>query len=98
MEVTGGKSETLVAAKDSLGTLWVTYTENQRVMVNRSRNRNDLTWGTPFVLPATDAANLALDDISSVIAYNGRIGIFWSNQNTTSYFKTLRKTIMKERI
>ena len=46
VEVTLGKSETLVIDKDSLGTLWVTYVEDSQVMVNHSLNGNDATWGT----------------------------------------------------
>jgi hypothetical protein len=86
VEVTGGKSETLVLAKDSTGQLWVTYVENQQVMLNHSLSGNDRTWGTPFVLPATDAANLTTDDVSSIVAYTQHIGVMWSNQNTTKMY------------
>jgi len=88
VEVTGGKSETLVLAKDSVDTLWVTYVENRQVMVNHSLNGDDSDWGTPFVLPVGNEANVTKDDISSVIAYNQHIGIMWSNQNSpkTMYF------------
>jgi hypothetical protein len=86
VEVTGGKSETLVLVKDSTGRLWVTYVENQQVMVNHSLNGDDSTWGTPFVLPG--AANVTSDDISSIVAFDGKIGVMWSDQNSpkTMYF------------
>ncbi len=79
--VTQGKSETLVIAKDSTGQLWVTYVEDQQVMVNRSTG-GDLVWGTPFALPASSqAVSVSSDDISSVIAFQGnKIGVMWSNQ------------------
>ena len=86
IEITGGKSETLVVAKDSVGTLWATYTESQKTMVNHSLNGNDLTWGTPFSLPVTDANNLDADDVCSIIAYNGKVGVLWSNQNTSHMY------------
>jgi uncharacterized repeat protein (TIGR02543 family) len=79
LEVTGGKSETLVIEKDSGGTLWVTYVENSKVMVNHSLNGDDRSWRTPFVLPVSQAS-VSSDDISSVIAYNNHIGVMWSNQ------------------
>lgn len=69
--VTRGKSETLVAAKDSLGTLWVTYVQSGKVMVNRSLS-SDLDWGEPFVLPVDlSAVSVSTDDISTVTAFQG---------------------------
>jgi hypothetical protein len=48
--VSSGGMEAAVLAKDSTGKLWVTYTQNSHVYVNRSLDSN-LKWGTPFVLP-----------------------------------------------
>ncbi|MCZ7573770.1 MAG: DNRLRE domain-containing protein [Ardenticatenaceae bacterium] len=84
--VTRGKSETLVLAKDSTDQLWVTYVEDNQVMVNHSLGGDDANWNTPFVLPATDASNLSSDDISSIIAFGGHIGIMWSNQRTKQMY------------
>ena len=90
VDVTEGQSETLTLARDTTGKLWVTYTESLtaagpgRVMVNRTTTgTNDLLWGTPFELPFPEAVNLLIDDISSIISYNGRVGIMWANQATT---------------
>ncbi len=86
--VTQGKSETLVVAKDTAGRLWVTYVEAGKVMVNHSLG-GDSAWGTPYTLPVTGTSNLTADDISSIIAFSGRIGLMWSNQNTKiMYFAT----------
>ncbi|HEX3049478.1 MAG TPA: DNRLRE domain-containing protein [Aggregatilineaceae bacterium] len=84
--VTQGKSETLTVAKDSTGRLWVSYVEGRKVMVNHSTS-DDLTWGTPYVLP-TSGVNVSSDDISAVSAFQGnKIGIVWSNQSSsTMYF------------
>jgi hypothetical protein len=79
VEVSSGKSETLVLEKDSTSQLWVTYIENNQVMVNHSLNGDDSAWGTPFVLPVGDA--VARDDISSIIAFDGNIGVMWSDQD-----------------
>ena len=89
VDVTRGKSETLVLDKDSTGTLWVTYVQSGKVMINHSRNGNDADWGVPYVLPVTGANNTTSDDISSLINFGDRIGVMWSNQSTdTMYFAT----------
>jgi hypothetical protein len=85
--VTSGKSETLVLAKDSTvpGQLWVAYVESNQVMVNHSLNGDDRTWAIPFVLPGTKpleypASEDGTDDIASIIAYDGHVGVMWSRQ------------------
>jgi hypothetical protein len=89
--VATGAVEAGVLDKDTTGKLWVTYTyENtsggRNVYVTHSTT-NDKTWVTPYVLPVSGANNLNIDDISAVVAYNGRIGVMWSNQNAdTMYF------------
>jgi hypothetical protein len=83
--------ETVVMDKDSSGMLWVTYTNTntsggRKVLVTHSLG-NDTTWVTPYVIQATGASNLSIDDISTIVAYNGKIGVMWSNQNdNTVYF------------
>ena len=81
----GAAMETIVLAKDSTGTLWVTYTRNNAVWVVRTTT-NDSTWGTPFTPPVTDVANLSADDISSIVAFDSKIGVMWGNQNTQNYY------------
>lgn len=83
VDVTQGKSEALTVAKDSTGQLWVTFVEDNKVMINHS-NSSDTDWGEPFVLPVSNTTNLTDDDISAVVAFAGRIGVMWSNQNTNS--------------
>ena len=79
-----GSTESITVAKDSLGKLWVTYTtvssdNSNRVYVNHSTT-SDTAWGTPFVLPTTNA-QVHYDDISAVTSFQGdKIGIMWSNQ------------------
>ncbi|PYV42260.1 MAG: hypothetical protein DMG06_14570 [Acidobacteria bacterium] len=88
VNVTRGKSETLVVDKDSTGKLWVTYVESQQVMVNRSVN-GDQVWGDPFVLPVqkSETVNVTTDDISGLIAFGGsKIGLMWSNQLTSKMY------------
>src|SRR5690606_16953988 len=41
VEVNGATGEALVIAKDSVGTLWVTYVQNQKLWINHSIGGND---------------------------------------------------------
>ncbi len=86
VQVTGGRHEALVVAKDTTGQLWVAYTESRKTMINHSVGGNDAVWGTPFVLPAPDTTNLTDDDLASVVAYDGHIGVMWSNQSTDEMY------------
>ena len=86
VEANPSKTETLVLAKDSTGKLWMSYADTQRVLINHTLNGDDRVWGSPYVLPVADASNLTNDDISSVIAFAGKIGVLWSNQNTKKMY------------
>ena len=46
--VTKSGMKTIVLDKDTTGKLWVTYTKNNHVYVNRSLS-DQQTWGTPYV-------------------------------------------------
>jgi hypothetical protein len=92
--VTRGKSETLVLEKDSTSRLWVTWVENGKLMMNHSVCDgdqsgifsgggfvcHDQSWRDPFPVPVPGADQLSTDDISSIIAFNGFIGVMWSDQ------------------
>src|SRR5215212_1202417 len=85
--VTSGGMEAIVLDKDTTGRLWVTYTQNNQVYVNRSLG-DDQSWGTPFVLPVT-GTTVSADDISGVVAFDSQIGVMWSNQvDDAMYFAT----------
>jgi hypothetical protein len=81
------KAEAAVLDKDSTGKLWVTYTDTtgggRSVFVTHSTT-NDTTYVTPYVLPVAGADNLAIDDISTLVAYGDgggrKVGVLWSNQ------------------
>jgi hypothetical protein len=90
VNVNGSKSETLVLDKDSTGKLWITWVENGKVMLNRTMG-DDLTWGTPFILPV-QGNDTDPDDISTLVAFGGnQIGVMWSNQkDSTTYFAAHR--------
>jgi len=79
VEVTSHGMEVLVMAKDGTGTLWITYTNGSNVYVAHSAG-SDSSWITPYNLPVPEASGLQADDISSIVAYDGHIGVMWSNQ------------------
>jgi hypothetical protein len=84
-----GAVEAVVLAKDTTGKLWVAYTQGGRVLVNRSLD-GDQSWGDAFAPPVAGTA-VSDDDIAAVIAFNGQIGLMWSNQlDGAFYFATHR--------
>ena len=88
--LTTGSIETLVIDHDTLGRIWATWTApnasgGRQTMVTHS-TASPATFIAPFVIPTTGAANLSSDDISTLVAYNGKIGVLWSNQNTSTVY------------
>jgi hypothetical protein len=93
LTLTTGAVETMVIDQDSLGRIWGTWTESngaggRQVMVTRSLP-GGTDFITPFVLPMPGAANLASDDVSTLVSYEqadgvGKIGVLWSNQNDSA--------------
>lgn len=75
---TGGGSESATIDRDSTGRLWITYTRASRLWVAHS-DPSGLVW-TAGYNPAVPDVAIKSDDISSVIAFNGRIGLMWSDQ------------------
>ena len=75
----GGAEAMVLAEETSTGRLWVTYTANFAVRVAHSTT-DPTSWVAPYVLPVANANNITDDDISSVVAFNGHIGVMWGNQ------------------
>ena len=75
----GGAEAMVLNEEQSTGRLWVTYTANLQVLVAHSTT-SPKTWVAPYVLPVANAANLTSDDISSIVPFNGKIGVMWGNQ------------------
>ena len=79
-------SETLAIDKDSTGTIWATWAQDNKVEVAHTVG-SDSIWTTPFVLPVSGADTLYTDDLSSVVAFGGnKIGIMWSNQTVSAMY------------
>jgi hypothetical protein len=80
---TGGGSESATIDRDSTGRLWITYTRLSKLWVAHS-DPSGLAW-TAGYNPAVPDVAIKSDDISSVIAFNGRIGVMWSDQASHAF-------------
>lgn len=74
----GGGTESATIDKDSAGRLWVTFTRGSRVYVSYTDTART-TWAAPFRISGADTA-VSGDDISAVVAFDGKIGVLWSDQ------------------
>lgn len=85
--------ETVVIDFDSLDRLWITFTDfnpdNQTKSVFFTHTQDTyFDWSKPSVLNFPEAKNLNADDISTLVASNGSIGVMWSNQTPDFQNKT----------
>ncbi len=75
----GGGTESATIDKDSTGALWVTFTRGSAVWVSRTTDAAQTAWTAPFRISGADTA-VSSDDISAVVAFDGKIGVLWSDQ------------------
>jgi Bacterial Ig domain len=79
--ITTQNPETLSIARDSVGRLWVSYENGQKIRAGFTA-----PGGTSFTYFDLVAPNVSSDDISTITAFGGdRIGIAWSNQSTRQF-------------
>lgn len=83
IEINEAKTEALTITKDSTGMLWSTWVENAQVMVAHSNasGGGDSDWTTPYLLPVT-GNDVKSDDLSSMVAFDGYVGVMWSRQKS----------------
>jgi putative cell wall-binding protein len=77
-QVATGGSESVTIARDSGGRLWLTYTQGSQVWVARTGTAGN-SWTAPFLVPGADTS-VGADDISAITAFDGHIGVLWSDQ------------------
>jgi predicted phage tail protein len=77
----GGAEAMVLNQEAGTGRLWVTYTANLGVFVAHSTT-SPKAWVAPYIIPVAHTADLTNDDISSVVPFNGKIGVMWGNQTT----------------
>ena len=78
-QINNYRTETLVIDRDSTGTLWATWQQDNKIFLNRTTGPND-TWGTPFQMPGS--TDVTVDDNSSLVRLGNRILALWSNQSS----------------
>ena len=82
--------ESVSLDKDSTGRIWVTWTyangSGQRNVLVTHSTTNTATFVTPYVLPVSGTDNLDNSDYSAIVAYNGKIGVMWSNQTDAAMY------------
>lgn len=74
------RTETVAIAKDTKGRLWATWQQDGRIYLNHTDRAHPRRWSVPVPLGFAEATT-SVDDISSIVAFAGRVGIMWSNQN-----------------
>jgi len=79
----GGGSESATIDRDTTGRFWVTYTRASRVWVAHSDPAGH-NWTAGFLPNVPDVA-IKSDDISALIAYDGQIGLMWSDQASDAF-------------
>lgn len=80
--------ETMTIAQDTKGRLWIPFEYKGKVKVIYSTSSDHRKWNTRGVKIGDDLED---DDIASIIAFDEKIGIFWSNQGKGAlYFRTHR--------
>jgi len=85
VDIGSGGSRSLTIAKDSTGRLWATYTRGSPTQVYVSHSTtSDAAWSAPFVLPVGDTT-ITTEDLSTIVAWDGKVGVMWSNQLSGSY-------------
>ena len=88
--VTSGAIEALVIDRDSTGVVWATWTtaagRGRKVLVTHATSNANAAFVTPYTPPVGNADTLDADDISTLVAYDGQIGVMWSNQRDNGVF------------
>lgn len=80
---TGGGSESVTIDQDSTGRLWITYTRMSAIWVAHS-DTGGRSW-TAGYQPQVPDTTITSDDISAVIAFDGHIGVMWSDQESGAF-------------
>ena len=73
--ITTSNIETLTIAVDSVGRVWTTFERGGQIWVGFIT-----AGGTSFSWTTVSSTNVNSDDISAITAFDGKIGVFWSDQ------------------
>jgi chitodextrinase len=87
--VFNGGVESAAIDKDSQGRLWVTWTKSKSVWVTHTTT-GDTGWVVPFK-PRSPDTTIKADDLSSIVAFRGQVGVMWSDQETGAFRFAIHK-------
>lgn len=87
--VFNGGVESAALDKDSLGRLWVTWTKSKSVWVTHTTS-GDTGWVVPFK-PRSPDTTIKADDLSSIVAFRGQVGVMWSDQESGAFRFAIHK-------
>jgi hypothetical protein len=87
--VFNGGVESAAIAKDSQGRLWVTWTKSKSVWVSHTTS-GDTGWIVPFK-PKSPDTTIKADDLSSIVAFRGQVGVMWSDQESGAFRFAIHK-------
>lgn len=83
-------------AEDSTGRLWTTYVAAGQVLVAHTVG-DDHRWTSPFA-PAGADTSVTSSDISSVVAFDGQIGVMWSDEQTSTFAFGVHRDVLDDDI
>ena len=69
--------------QDGTGKLWIAYEAGGDINVVWSISDDHLSWNTSGAVIGT---GVTADDLSSCVAFENKIGVFWSDQDADAYF------------
>jgi hypothetical protein len=76
-------------AKDSTGMIWVTWgyptASHGNVFISHSTT-DTAHYVAPYVLPLSGVTTMECPDYSNIVAYDGKIGVMWSNQTESDLY------------
>lgn len=78
------QAEALTIAKDTTGQLWASWEKGRRIYVNHTVGSDDV-WGAPFWIPTMPNKTLD-DDICAIGAFDGKVGVLWSDQSDEAFY------------
>lgn len=87
--VLNGGVESAAIDKDSRGRLWVSWTKGKSIWVTHTTN-GDSGWIAPFK-PKSPDTTIKADDLSSIVAFRGQVGVMWSDQQSGAFRFAIHK-------
>jgi hypothetical protein len=80
--ITGSGARSITIAVDSASTLWVTYSQGTSIWIAKAPV-STFAWTAPVALNTPDNT-VASEDISGIIAFSGKVGVLWSDQQSAA--------------